>query len=208
MDRVQSMGQSDMTFTSSANTSSLDKIRQQLSRRYVVVISYILSHNSCERLQRYLQCTCRSQIQQSSSCEFYAGSYGGGGGNAFDEIPNNCDATIKKIYIRAGDAIDSIQITYRLSNGQHYSAIRHGGNGGQQYTIDIDVDGGERIVGVLGRSGNHVDQLGFFTNQGRIFGPYGRCGGGPFTVNRCHVRGIFGRSGSMIDSIGFHCTTP
>ena len=40
-------------------------------------------------------------------------------------------------------------------------------------------------------SGSRVDQLGFVTNKGRIFGPYGGCGGGSFTVNSCLVRGMF-----------------
>ena len=74
--------------------------------------------------------------------------------------------------------------------------------------IDVDVDGGERIIGAFGRSGREVDQLGFTTNKGRVFGPYGGSGGGPFTVNSCHIRGIFGRSGSRIDAIGFFCSRP
>lgn len=95
---------------------------------------------------------------------------------------------------------------YKLSNGNDYTAGKHGGNGGGSSTINIDVDGGERLVGVFGRSGSSVDQIGFVTNKGKIFGPYGGCGGGPFTVNSCLLRGIFGRSGSRIDSIGFHCS--
>ena len=110
--------------------------------------------------------------------------------------------------LRSGSRIDSIQITYRLSSGQDSTGSRRGGNGGGEHTIDIDVDGGERLIGVFGRSGGAVDQLGFVTNKGKIFGPYGGCGGGPFTVNSCLVRGIFGRSGSAIDSIGFHCSHP
>ena len=84
--------------------------------------------------------------------------------------------------------------------------IYRGGTGGGKHTININVDDGERIIGVFGRSGSKVDQLGFITNHGRIFGPYGGCGGGPFTVNSCLVRGIFGRSGAALDSIGFFCS--
>ena len=148
------------------------------------------------------------QIQQSSGCEFSAGTFGGGGGGAFNELPNNCGGTVRRIMIRSGSRLDSIQVTYRLSSGQDYTGPHHGGTGGGLHTIDIDIDGGERVIGVLGRSGSAVDQVGFVTNRGRIFGPYGGCGGGPFTVNSCHIRGIFGRSGSRIDSIGFFCSHP
>lgn len=59
---------------------------------------------------------------------------------------------------------------------------------------------------MFGRSGGSVDQIGFVTNKGRIFGPYGGGGGGAFTVNNCLLRGIYGRSGSRVDSIGFFCS--
>ena len=100
--------------------------------------------------------------------------------------------------------IDSIQLMYQLPSGEDYVGTRFGGRG-ELHTIDLDVDGGERINGIFGRSGALIDQLGFVTNKGRMFGPYGGCGGSEFTVNDCEIRGIFGRSGALIDSIGFHC---
>ena len=112
------------------------------------------------------------------------------------------------IVIRSGRRIDAIQVMYKLSNGREYEGSRRGGTGGKEHMINIDVDRGERIIGVFGRSGESVDMLGFVTNKGRTFGPYGRLGGGPFTVNGCHLRGLFGRSGASIDSIGFHCSLP
>lgn len=145
---------------------------------------------------------------QQSGCQFSAGTFGGGGGGSFNELPDDCRGTVRRIMIRSGSRVDSIQITYRLSSGQDYTGPQHGGSGGGLHTIDIDVDGGERIVGAFGRSGKELDQLGFVTNQGRVLGPYGGGGGGSFAVNSCHVRGIFGRSGSRIDSIGFHCSHP
>ncbi len=151
---------------------------------------------------------CRSRIQSSDGCHFSAGTFGGGGGGSFNELPDNCGAVVQKIVVRAGDRVDAIQVTYRLSSGQDSTGSNRGGTGGAKHTIDIDVDGGERLIGVFGRSGSRVDMLGFVTDKGRIFGPYGGCGGGPFTVNSCLVRGIFGRSGSAIDSIGFHCSHP
>ena len=137
---------------------------------------------------------------------FSAGTYGGGGGGSFNELPNNCGAVVRRIRIRSGSRIDAIQVTYRYSNGQEHTGGYFGGRGGSEHVIDVNVSGGERIVGIFGRSGGGVDRLGFVTNKGRIFGPYGGCGGGPFTVNSCLLRGIFGRSGSRIDAIGFHCS--
>ena len=43
-----------------------------------------------------------------------------------------------------------------------------------------------------GRVGDLVEQLTFYTNQGRTLGPYGGDGGGPFTIDNCEPRGIFG----------------
>ena len=147
----------------------------------------------------------RSEIQ-NTGCQFSAGAYGGGSGGAFNEHPADCAGTVSRIVIRAGNVIDSIEITYKLPNGQFFHGGHFGGGGGGIHTIDINVDGGERIVGVWGKSGSLVDQLGFVTNKGRIFGPYGGCSGGAFTVNSCEIRGIFGRSGGLLDSIGFLCS--
>lgn len=72
----------------------------------------------------------------------------------------------------------------------------------------VDVDNGEKIIGVFGKRGNLLDQIGFVTNKGKIFGPYGGCGGVNFHVSSCHIRGIFGRSGGLVDSIGFFCSRP
>ena len=97
------------------------------------------------------------RIQQSPGCHFSAGSYGGGGGESFNELPNNCGAVVSKIVIRSGSRIDAIQVAYRLSNGQDSTESHHGGGGGSEHTIAIDVDRGERLIGVFGRSGGAVD---------------------------------------------------
>ena len=112
---------------------------------------------------------------------------------------------ISKILVWSGSHVNGIQVTYRLSNGQEYAAPHHGGGGGGLNIININVDSGERIIGISGRTGGLVDQLTFITNHGRIFGPYGGNGGGQFTVNGCLLRGILGRSGRLLDSIGFYC---
>ena len=147
--------------------------------------------------------TCRAEEQ--SGCTRTAGPYGGGGGGAFHEFIDGCHAIVRKIIIRSGRLIDAIQVTYKKRNGRLYTSRQRGGNGGGKSTIILRR--GEIIVGIFGKTGRLVDQLGFVTNHGRIFGPYGGNGGGSFKVHGCHLRGIFGRSGSLIDSIGFYCSS-
>lgn len=144
--------------------------------------------------------------RQSYGCSFSLGTFGGGGGYAFNELLDSCGAVVKRIVIHAALYVDAIQITYRLSNGRDYTASFHGGYGGTRYVINIDIYNGEKVIGVFGKSAAFVDQLGFITNKGRIFGPYGGCGGWNFNVNSCHIRGIYGRSALYLDSIGFYCS--
>lgn len=162
--------------------------------------------STLEEIMQELNLSISLRTRRQSGCTFAAGTFGGGGGGAFNEVINECAATIRRIRIRHGGVIDGIQITYRLSNGQDYTAGHHGGRGGGESVIDVNVNGGEKIIGVFGQSGSLVDRLGFITNHGRIFGPYGGCGGGHFRVNSCHIRGVYGRSGGRIDSIGFFCS--
>ena len=141
-----------------------------------------------------------------SGCSFSAGTFGGAGGYAFNEHPGSCNAIIKTIKIRAALYVDGIQLTYRLSNGQDFVGTHYGGQGGNLRVFNVDVNAGERVIGVVGRSASLVDQLGFVTNHGRIFGPHGGCGGNRFYVYGCQVRGMFGRSALLLDSIGFFCS--
>ncbi len=147
-----------------------------------------------------------SSRTRRSSCTS-AGPYGGGGGGAFNELPDNCNAVVSQILIRSGEVVDAFQFSYMYSNGNgkgHTGGYR-GGTGGGSSSFHVDVAGGERVVGVIGQSGELVDSLGFITNWGRIFGPHGGNGGGRFQVSSCLVRGNFGRSGSSMDAIGFYC---
>lgn len=134
------------------------------------------------------------------------GPYGGSHGEVFVELPDNCNAVVYRIVIRHANYVDGIQISYQYHNGQNHTRSYHGGAGGRRSVINIDFHGGERITGIFGRKWVLVDTLGFITNRGRIFGPYGGCGGVPFTVNSCHLRGIHGRSTSLLNSIGFSCS--
>ena len=149
-----------------------------------------------------------NRTRRNTGCTFSAGTYGGGGGTAFNELLDDCRAIVKRVTIRHAALVDAIQITYRLSSGQDFTADLHGGQGGRGSVFNVDVDGGERVIGIFGKSASLLDQIGFVTNHGRIFGPYGGCGGSNFHVSSCEVRGIFGRSASLIDSIGFFCSRP
>jgi len=143
-----------------------------------------------------------------SGCTHAEGPYGGGGGSAFTELLDDCEATVISGRVRHGKYIDGIQLTYQYANGQHHTGGSYGGTGGSESTFDIDVDGGERITTILGRSGRYVDRLQFITNTGRVIGPFGGSGGSAFTASDCELHGIFGRSGRYLDAIGFYCTRP
>ena len=130
--------------------------------------------------------------------------YGGRGGGSFNEFFDACHANVRKIYIRAGRLIDSIQVTYENRHGKQHLSHKYGGNGGGRY--DIVLRNKEIIIGVFGKTGRLVDQLGFISNQGRIFGPFGGRGGRSFRVQGCLLRGIFGASGRLLDRIGFYCS--
>jgi hypothetical protein len=123
---------------------------------------------------------------------------GGAGGIPFDD--RGATGTIRSIRLRAGNGIDAIQVNY----GGTWGPIRGNPSGGQPYSFDLAAD--EHIVTVRGRSGQFIDQLIFFTNKGRVFGPYGGAGGTPFSESAPtgqKLGAIYGRSGSAIDSLFF-----
>jgi hypothetical protein len=128
-------------------------------------------------------------------------SHGGNGGNAFsDDLTQTCQ--LVKVLIRHGSGVDGIQGTYLLPSGAEASGAYHGGDGGSP--TEFQLEAGEYIVRVAGRSGGRVDQLTFITNTGRSYGPYGGNGGNAFSIDGIKVGGFFGRSGSRLDAIGFY----
>ena len=135
-------------------------------------------------------------------------SHGGSGGVAFDDFSIGIkDMEVKTIVIRSGKMIDSIQVVYRVPGGKDESKVTdtHGGTGGMLHVLEIDVDNGEYVTDVFGRSGRLVDKLWFLTNKGRVLGPVGGDGGVLFHES-CRLRGFFGRAGKMLDAIGFYCS--
>ena len=136
--------------------------------------------------------------------------HGGIFGQHFHEVPDNCRAVVKTIKIRSqiGSRIAGIQLIYQLSNGRTVAGDYFGGSEGHLSTINFDINNHERIIAVLGRSDTSVRELTFFTNNGRVYGPYGGCAGDSFRIWSCHVRGIYGvYSSDQINAIGFYCTT-
>lgn len=140
----------------------------------------------------------------------YTGSktYGGGGGQSFtmpEEINISHDFQakyIKKVSIKVSFRIEKIQVNWATRSGQDMVEAT-GENGGTWKHIYLSK--GEFITKVTGRSGRFVNQLTFYTNSGRQFGPYGGCEGTPFqiTAPKGHeVIGFFGNSGQCIDKIG------
>ena len=124
-------------------------------------------------------------------------AYGGNGGGPYDDKPASVAGPITTLFIRSGNYLDNIQITYGTKPGP-----AHGANGGSPNQIQLQS--GEYIVKIFGRSGNYVDQINFVTNKGRSFGPYGGPGGAPFLeaapAGKALVS-INGRSGSYVDQI-------
>jgi len=121
------------------------------------------------------------------------------------------------INIRAGEAIDGIQIFYG-----NYQGYFHGGEGG--FLHRIRLYNGDRITKVTGRAGigpgADIDQLTFHTRSGRIHGPFGGDGGRYFEAippepyNRdgkkidCFLGWISGQSDRRLDAISFHWKCP
>jgi hypothetical protein len=134
--------------------------------------------------------------------------YGGTGGDVFSDPVLTLDPPavgIKSITIRSGSEVDSIQMSYLLSDGTTYDGPAHGGSGGSPTTINFAPS--EKILAIVGRSGSEIDQLNFLTitdtGQRNTYGPYGGDGGDQFILN-AEVLGIFGRSGSELDAVGFY----
>jgi len=93
---------------------------------------------------------------------------GPGLGTSFDDTPATLDAIepITKLVVRSGQWIDRLTIYY----GDKY--FSHGGDGGDDNTIDIDP--GDFIVEVSGYyRDQYIMQLSFRTKNEIEFGPYG-----------------------------------
>ena len=135
------------------------------------------------------------------------GTYGGRGGNAFDDGTNNVRIVgIRTVNIRAGNQVDSIQVDYVLADGSIFKAPLHGGEGGDRYSFTLGS--GEYICKVEGKT-NHtiVDQLTFHVRNAagatKTYGPYGKTGEDRFSKEG-KIVAFHGGAGSLLDYIGFY----
>nr|WP_272919315.1 jacalin-like lectin [Streptomyces sp. SID8352] len=82
------------------------------------------------------------------------------------------------------------------------TGAKHGGDGGTEQRIDLQA--GEHIVRVFGRSDKVVDQIGFETNLS-VYGPFGGSGGDPFEFKLpigAFVAGFHGSAAKLLDALG------
>ena len=122
-----------------------------------------------------------------------------------DYNDNNNIAGIVGMRICAGNQIDSIQVTYRLNDGTTYTAPRHGGTGGTEFSFTL-ADG-EKLTRMEGMTnGVFIDMLTFYSNLNNVYGPYGITGLTPFSIMASEIVAFFGRAGDIMDAIGVHYT--
>lgn len=139
----------------------------------------------------------------TEATNYRGGPFGKNGGSSFDDsiaLTGNF-GNIKSLEVFTGRLVDRIIVIY-----EDGTTFVHGGLGGGSRKR-LDLQRGERIVKVDGRSGDMLDQIKFTTSKGRIFGPFGGNGGRAFSVDFRKTKSIlqylFGRSDRVIDQIGF-----
>lgn len=110
---------------------------------------------------------------------------------------------VKKVFVRHGQYIDSLQ--FLVSDGIDFEySPRFGGTGGgyEEWTVPDD----EYITQVEVRSGSLIDSITFITNKGTKSDQFGRNGGGYNLItfpSGSRFVGVYGGSGRLVDSIGF-----
>ena len=136
--------------------------------------------------------------------------FGGTGGDYFDDHNDNI-AGIVGMRIRAGDQVNSIQVTYWLKDGSTYTAPMRGrtGSGGTEYSFTL-ADGEKltRMEGMTSGPGVFIviDMLTFYSNMNNVYGPYGMTGQTRFSIAATEIVAFFGRFGSLLDAIGAYYT--
>ena len=134
--------------------------------------------------------------------------FGGTGGNFFDDHNDNI-VGIVGMRIRAGgddwEAVNSIQVTYRLEDGSNYIAPMHGiVNTGTEHSFTL-ADGEKliRMEGMVNRY-MYIGALTFYSNMNNVYGPYGTNGLTQFSFTATEIVALFGRAGGVIDAIGVY----
>ena len=133
------------------------------------------------------------------------GSSGGwdNGGKPFSDGAIQEGESIHEVRIWSGDKVDAVQVVARTKEGVSYELEKHGGAGGQEHVLPLDLD--EYITGISGKFGEFVDSICIHTNkkQSTHFGGQGGYSYYEYTFPEGEeVIGFFGRGGELIDSIG------
>ena len=146
----------------------------------------------------------RGGVQGQTSATTIAG---GPGGDPFTDPELPQGARIAEVRVRAGDAVDAVQMVYASADGRVNPGVRHGGRGGRESIFTLDS--GEYITGISGRYGNTVDSIRIHTNK-RTSPTYGgRGGSSDFRIDvpsGSQATGFVGRSGVTVDAIGLSFT--
>ena len=138
-------------------------------------------------------------------------TYGGTGGKAFaDPVDVNIPpvVNVKRMRIRHGNQVDSIDADYQLLGGGVLDGSNHGGTGGRPTVVEFED--GEFIIAMTGKTNDVlVDQVTFTTRKPNgstaTYGPFGKTGETKYEVTG-NIVGFFGRAGNLLDAIGaFYC---
>ncbi|XP_020223990.1 jacalin-related lectin 19 [Cajanus cajan] len=140
------------------------------------------------------------------------GTWGGNGGNSWDDGSFTGVREVKLVY---DHCIDSIQVVYDR-NGKAFTGEKHGGVGGNK-TAEIKLQFPDEFLTsvsghycpVVGGGSPVIRSLTLKSNR-RTFGPYGVEEGTPFSfsIDGGYVVGFKGRSDWYLDAIAFTLCSP
>lgn len=135
----------------------------------------------------------------------------GQGGTLFDDLTDfhltpSSIVGVHSINVSSGDQIDSVHVTYILSNGSLFQAPRRGKI--SHTPVNITLTPEEYIMKIEGKTnGELVDQLTITTigpdYEMKVYGPFGKTGLLSFSFES-HIVGFHGRAGNLLDSIGVY----
>lgn len=139
---------------------------------------------------------------------------GGEEGALFDDLLSLDEARrlkvtgVQSVNLTFDDKINSIQVTYQLSDGSSIVSPIHGKMSGSN--VNFSVEPGEYIIKVEGQTNEDSIYQVTFTTTGpdyttNTFGPFGRKSGTlSFSFQNAYIVGFHGRSSEQLNSIGVH----
>jgi hypothetical protein len=133
---------------------------------------------------------------------------GGSGGSPWDDGPACQNQPITGWNIWFGSQVDGVQFGYGNDGYSGAFVAAHGHSAGPP-KASLALSPGEWVMRVDYRSGSMMNQIAFFTNLGRTFGPYGGNGGTAASYSPTpgeKVGCMSGRSGSSMDHLTFSST--